>query len=136
MRNISFSLTTEQVRTGTKTVTRRLGWLQLKPGDLLRPVKKCMGLKPGEKIEPLRGPLRVVSVRRESLWQMWLDPEYGAEECKREGFPDMTPLDFIDMFCASHKGCNRGSGVTRIEFEYVQDANLPDIENIPNPKPV
>lgn len=135
MRNISFSLTTEQVVAGTKTVTRRVGWRHLKPGDLLQPVKKCMGLKPGEKIEPLRGPLRVVSVRRESLWQMWLDPEYGAEECKREGFPHMTPLDFVDMFCASHKGCNRGSEVTRIEFEYVPDAHLSNIEKVPYQQP-
>lgn len=119
MRNMSFALTTDQIRDQTKTVTRRRGWLNLKAGDMVLPVKKCMGLKPGEKFEPLRGPLRVVSVRRESLWEMWLDPEYGDAECKREGFPNMTPLDFIDMFCASNKGCTRGSVVTRIEFEYV-----------------
>ena len=119
MRNMSFALTTEQIRDRSKTVTRRIGWSNLKAGDMVQPVKKCMGLKPGEKIELLCGPLRVVSVRRESLWKMWQEPEYGDAECKREGFPSMTPMDFIDMFCALHKGCNRGSEVTRIEFEYV-----------------
>lgn len=119
MRNISFALTTDQVVNGTKTVTRRMGWKFLKPGELLQPVRKCMGLRPGEKLQKLRGPIRVVSVRRERLWRMWLDPTYGDAECRAEGFPSMTPSDFIDMFCASHKGCERGSEVTRIEFEYV-----------------
>ena len=121
MRNMSFALTTDQVRAGTKTVTRRMGWKFLKPGELIQPVRKCMGLKPGEKIEKLRGPIRVVSVRDESLWYMWLEPTYGLAECKLEGFPGLTPLDFIDMFCASHKGCQRDSIVTRIEFEYLPE---------------
>lgn len=34
-RNMSFSMTTEAVRNRTKTVTRRLGWEFLKPGDIL-----------------------------------------------------------------------------------------------------
>ena len=118
MRNMSFALTTAQMIAGTKTVTRRMGWKHLKAGELVQPVRKCMGLKPGEKIERLRGPIRIVSVRRENLWKMWLELEYGDEECRREGFPELTPLDFIDMFCASHKGCTRGSEVTRIEFTY------------------
>lgn len=75
MRNMSFALTAEQIIQGTKTVTRRLGWLNLQPGDMIQPVNKCMGLKKGEKPIPLRGPLRVVSVRREPLIQMWLDPK-------------------------------------------------------------
>jgi len=119
MRNISFALTTDQVVQGTKTVTRRMGWKFLKPGELLQPVRKCMGLRPGEKLEKLRGPIRVVSVRRELLWEMWLQPAYGDEECRREGFPDMKPYDFIDMFCRTHKGCDEGTEVTRIEFEYL-----------------
>lgn len=118
MRNMSFALTTEQIIHGTKTVTRRLGWLNLKPGDMIQPVNKCMGLRKGEKPIPLRGPLRVVSVRREPLIQMWLDPEYGAAECLREGFPQFGPRDFIDMFCATHKGCTPNTEVTRIEFAY------------------
>lgn len=118
MRNMSFALTTDQIRDGSKTVTRRLGWRNLKAGDLLRPVKKCMGLKPGETIEPLRDPVRVVSVRREPL--RWLtDSVFGDDECKREGFPEMTPGEFVVMFCATHKGCTPETEITRIEFEYV-----------------
>lgn len=53
MRHISCALTTQQILDQSKDVTRRLGWLHLKAGDLIQPVKKCMGLKPGEKIEKL-----------------------------------------------------------------------------------
>jgi hypothetical protein len=120
MRNMSFALTTPQVIDGTKTVTRRLGWLHLKYGELVRPVRKCMGLRPGEKIEPLRAPLRVASTIREPLSRMTDDIEYGAAECVREGFPDMTPSQFVEMFCASHKPCTPETLVTRIEFEYTE----------------
>jgi hypothetical protein len=119
VRNISFALTTDQIRAGTKTVTRRMGWLALKPGELLQPVKKGMGLKPGEKIERLRGPIRVTSVRREMLNEMVRLPAYGRQECDYEGFPDYSPASFVDMFCRSHTGCKPNSIVTRIEFEYV-----------------
>lgn len=118
MRNMSFAMTTNQVQDGTKTVTRRLGWLHLKPGDMLRPVRKCMGLKPGEKIEALREPVRVVYPSREPLRRMTDDLEYGRAECIREGFPDLTPAQFVEMFCASHKPCTPETIVTRIEFEY------------------
>ena len=53
MRNISFMLTTEQIINRTKTVTRRNGWKNLKKGDLLCGARKCMGLRPGEKMERL-----------------------------------------------------------------------------------
>lgn len=123
MRNISFALTTDQIRAGTKTVTRRMGWVNLTPGTLLSPVKKGMGLKPGEKIERLRGPIRVTGVRFEPLRRMTDDGLYGVEECRREGFSQhpryQWPSEFVRFFCDSHKGCTPDSVVTRIEFEYV-----------------
>lgn len=118
MRNMSFALTTDQVAAGTKDVTRRMGWRNLKQGEAFRPVKKCMGLKQGEKIQPIRGPVRAVSVRREVLGRMIDDPDYGKQECIREGFPNMSPREFVQMFCETHKGCEPGSVITRIEFEY------------------
>jgi hypothetical protein len=123
VRNISFALTTDQIRAGTKTVTRRMGWRNLRPGTLLQPVKKGMGLKPGEKIERLRGPIRVTRVTFEALLRMVENIDYGIEECRREGFGDHPtyrwPTEFVNFFCASHKGCTPDSVVTRIEFEYV-----------------
>ena len=66
MKNISFSITTEQFKNRTKTVTRRLGWKTLKAGQHLMGCKKCMGLKPGEKIEKL-GEIRIVRVWQEQV---------------------------------------------------------------------
>jgi hypothetical protein len=128
MRNISFAMTTAQIVDESKTVTRRLGWMNLKLGDLLRPVRKCMGLKPGEKIELLRGPIRVIGIRREPLRNMTDDTDYGFAECALEGFADHPsyrwPSEFVSMFCASHKGCTPETIITRIEFEYINgDAN-------------
>jgi len=114
MRNMSFLLTIPQFIDGSKTVTRRLRWMTLKPGDELMAVEKGMGLKPGEKIQRL-GKIRVVSVRREELLAIVHDPE----DCSREGFPDMEPLEFVSMFC-KHMKCEPNTVVTRIEFEKIE----------------
>lgn len=114
MRNISFMLTTQQFVDGTKDVTRRLGWLFLKVGDRLMACEKCQGLGKGGKIRRL-GEIEIVSVDREPLYAIIDDYDTG-NELAREGFPDMSPVDFIKMFCASHRGCAPESIVTRIEF--------------------
>lgn len=122
MRNMSFALTTDAILEGSKDVTRRMGWLFLKPGDFIRPVRKCMGLKPGERLDVLTDPLLVVSVTREPLRRMLDEIDYGFIECAREGFAYHSeykyPSAFVDMFCASHKGCTPESIVTRIEFKH------------------
>ncbi|MBL3601592.1 MAG: HNH endonuclease [gamma proteobacterium endosymbiont of Lamellibrachia anaximandri] len=95
-RNMSFALTTDQFKARTKTVTRRLGWGFLKPGDTVMGCRKCMGLKPGEKLERL-GLIRILNVRREPLSRMFTEHTYGLMETTKEGFPEMGTLDFIDM---------------------------------------
>jgi len=119
---MSFALTTTQILDQSKDVTRRLGWEFLKVGDLLRPVRKCMGLRPGEKLDVLRDPIIVVGLRRERLDRMVTEIEYGHEEVRREGFaghPDFSePAAWVAMFCATHKGCTPERVITRIEFAY------------------
>lgn len=110
MRNMSFALTTEQFLARTKTVTRRLGWANLNPGDVVMGVKKAMGLKPGEKIERL-GPIEIVDVRRECLYDDLTD-----EDVAREGFPDWDAEQFAAHFVKC-MGCNLYAEVTRIEFK-------------------
>jgi hypothetical protein len=115
--NISFALTTRQFLDRTKDVTRRLGWYRLKSGQILTAVKKGQGLKKGE--HPARlGQIRVVSSRRERLDRMLTEVGYGHNEVHREGFPDMTPKQFVEMFC-EHNGCTQDRVITRIEFEYL-----------------
>ena len=117
MRNMSFALTTEQIRNRTKTVTRRLGWLTLQPGDLVRAVVKSQGLKKGEKVEEL-ALIRIRKVNREPLDRMLLFPSYGSKESVKEGFPGGDPWWFVAFFAKTHR-CGQGDDVTRIEFEYV-----------------
>lgn len=119
MQNMSFMLTTEQVEQQTKLVTRRMGWLLLRPGDVIQPVERCMGIPKGGTIVRIGGPIMVTSVRREPLLAMSLDRAYGLEECMLEGFPDLAPFEFIEMFCKSHRGCTPASDVTRIAFKYL-----------------
>src|SRR3954449_12954490 len=47
-RLLSVALTTQAVRERRKTVTRRLGWLFLKPGTRLTLCEKVQGRRPGE----------------------------------------------------------------------------------------
>lgn len=118
MRNISFSLTEPQFLNGSKTVTRRLSWLFLKPGDRLMGCRKCQGIKPGESLVRL-GEIEVVSIRREPLGSMIIDPHYGAKESIREGFPDLSGPEFVAMFC-HHMKATPATEVTRIEFRHVK----------------
>ena len=117
MRNMSFMLTTDQFRSQTKTVTRRLGWKNLKPGVLVMGCEKCQGLKKGESLVRL-GKIRIKSVRREPLDLMAKDEQYGNSEAILEGFPDLTGLEFVTMFCREMKVIPE-TEVTRIEYEYL-----------------
>jgi hypothetical protein len=110
-------MTTPQFKAKTKTVTRRLGWASAKPGDLLQGVEKSQGLKKGEKVVKL-GVIRVLGVRREKLRKMTDDLTYGLPECISEGFPDMTPREFVAMFCKHNKKVTPETVITRIVFAY------------------
>lgn len=112
MRLMSFALTTDQIRNQTKTVTRRVGWKHLEVGTLLQPIVKGQGLKKGEKVQKIGGPIRVVRVTRE-----WMSDFDSADECAREGFPEMAPDHFRSWFITTHGGSEE-LAVTRIEFEY------------------
>lgn len=120
MKNISFMLTPSQFLDGSKTVTRRLGWETLKVGDHLMGCEKCQGRRNGEPLVRL-GELVVITVRREPLRRMLDDPNYGLVECKREGFPTMTPAEFVALFCKSHADCTPETIITRIEFRKVEN---------------
>lgn len=109
---MSFALTIEQVRNQTKTVTRRQGWADLKPGDVVQPVEKCMGLRRGEKQVTIGDLVRVLSNTPEPIEDI---PE---EDLIKEGFPDLTTEEFIAMYCQANR-VNRKEACNRIEFEYL-----------------
>jgi len=111
MRNMSFMLTQKQVYAKKKTVTRRLGWSFLRPGDQVMACEKCQGIKKGEKIVKI-SPIRITHVDKIPLWEL------DQLDCIREGFPDLSPREFIKMFCDEMK-CTPRTLVNRIEFEYI-----------------
>ena len=111
-RNMSFSLTTDQIRRHTKTVTRRVGWNFLSTGDRLWAVEKSMGLKKGEKVKRL-ALIEVVQVWRQRLSMI------SEEDVAKEGFPGWTPDQFIRFLISQHPKLKRRSILTRIEFRYV-----------------
>ena len=115
MRNMAFSITTEQMYAQTKSVTRRLGWSFLKPGDVVMAVEKGMGLKKGEKVKQIY-PIEIVSIRGERLSDITL------EDVAREGFPQMNVPEFVRMFAKSH-GCDVHECVNRIEFKPLAQPN-------------
>lgn len=122
-RLMSVALTEQAVLDRRKTVTRRLGWKFLKPGDTLTLCRKVMGRKPGEPLVRI-AEVRVVDVRREPLDAItWSD-------VAREGFPTIyetgdafydgdpwTPARFVEFFC-EHMKCEPDTEVTRIEWEW------------------
>jgi hypothetical protein len=112
MRQMSFMLTTPQARARTKTVTRRLGWADLKPGTLIQQVEKGQGLGKGGKVRKIHV-IEIVSVRSEPLNAI------TQADVIAEGFPDMTPGEFVAMFCDHNRPCRPDWRVTRIEFRYV-----------------
>jgi hypothetical protein len=142
-RLMSFAKTVRQFRDGTKTVTRRDGWEFLFPGDVVEGVEwspragwrwccatcewrgpyrfepvpdRCPECEsdPVFYRRPLRlGPIRVVSTRRERLGAV------TPEEVAREGFPDLTPEEFIALYCAPGRP-DPERMVTRIEFEHIE----------------
>jgi hypothetical protein len=114
MRNMYFSATTQQIIDRTKTVTRRLGWEDLEPGELIQAIEKGQGLKKGEHVRKL-AVLRIVSNRRECLYDM------TNADCAREGFPEMNSGNFCRMFAKLNR-CQYEQMVNRIEFEYVEES--------------
>jgi hypothetical protein len=58
--------------------------------------------------------VRVLAVRRERL------DEITADEVGAEGFPEMSPADFAEFFCASHKGSTPVGEVNWVEWSYLE----------------
>lgn len=112
MRHMSFFLTTDQVRKRTKTVTRRVGWWNVKRGEVIAACVKCQGLKKGEQVEQIA----MIRVRDSTLGHL---DEITPDEVVREGFPGMSCEEFVAMFCKTHKGATPRTIINRIEFEYV-----------------
>lgn len=115
---MSVSLTEDAVRERRKTVTRRLGWLFVRKGDRLTLCRKVMGRKAGEPLIRL-AEVEVVSVCRLPLTAI------SADDVTREGFPDLSPAEFVAFFC-EHMRVTPDTEVTRIEWRYIDTPGAGD----------
>lgn len=117
-RLMSVSLTEQAVVERRKTVTRRLGWAFLKPGDRLTLCRKVMGRRPGEPLVRL-AEVEVVSVRRERLDAM------RTEDVAREAVPGIEEgepaSEWVTWYSFEFR-CQRDTIVTRIEWRYCEVA--------------
>lgn len=105
---ISVRLTEEAVRTRRKTVTRRLKtptWC--KPGALALVVDRVRSA----------GAIGLAVVEIVSADRMRLD-HISREEVEKEGFPDWSCLQFLEMF-HQETGARFEDEVTRIEWRYL-----------------
>ncbi|MGW4635549.1 hypothetical protein [Nocardia sp. NPDC004415] len=111
-RLMSVSLTESQVRDRAKFVTRRTGWAYLRPGERLTLCRKVMGRRRGEPLVRIVD-VEVLDIRRERL------DAITPDDVTAEGFPAMSPQEFVEFFCRTHKGCTPASEVTRIWWRYL-----------------
>ena len=80
-------------------------------------------LKKGEKIQKLKT-IEVVSTAPEPIIDIFKRPiRDGSDrtEIEREGFPDMTPLGFVEMLRQEGIIFQSFDIVNRIEFKYVME---------------
>lgn len=110
-RLMSVAHTADQVVDRSKTVTRRVGWVFLRVGDLLWLCRKVQGRAPDEPLDRL-ALVRVTSVRREPLEAI------TPADVVAEGFPGWSPEQFVEFFRATIGPVEK---VTRIEFKYLVD---------------
>lgn len=127
-RLMSVALTEQAVVERRKRVTRRKGWVTLKPGDRLTLVRKAMGRRRKGPdgtwyVEPLVrvAEVEVVDVRREQLQEMFHPLSYGFAETELEGFPGMEPGEFVRSYFVEAQGMSPFDIVTRIEWKYVDE---------------
>lgn len=127
-RLMSVSLTEPAVVARTKTVTRRLGWRMLKPGDHLQLCRKVMGRRKGEPLVRL-ALVEVVDVRRERVWDI-TDSDIAREGVPAYWFDDVyvdtgqpTCVAWVQWFC-EQMDCWPDDEITRIEWRYL-DPEVP-----------
>ena len=90
------------------------GWTFRNPGDRLTLCRTVRGRRPGEPLVRI-AEVQVVSVRRERLGDI------TADELAREGFPGMTPEEFVDRVFVTAQRIRPDDLVTRIEWVYIDD---------------
>lgn len=124
-RLMSVALTTDAVRSRTKTVTRRLNWWAdkngrrlLNVGDLVTFCPKIQGRRPGEPLERIVT-VETVGVRREPVRAI-TPADVLAEGVPLEHFGGKvpSPIEWARWYCREMGLVSADHEVTRIEVRY------------------
>ncbi len=103
-----------------------------KPGEILQGIERAQGIKKGEHVVKL-DQIVILEVTREPLDDIIRSPVRGVPEIIRwkliatpiltemvlEGFPELTPVQFVELFCRINKKCTPRTEITRVLFDYV-----------------
>lgn len=115
MRNMSFFHTQEQYLDGSKTETTRKGWANLKPGEKFMGIEKGQGLKKGKKVKRL-GPS--ITLKNEPIK---INTNYYTQaNVDAEGFPGLTPEEFINDILIAKCGFDPDGPGYRITFKRIE----------------
>ena len=114
-----------------------MGWTRVKDGDVLMACEKCQGLGKGGKIVKM-GPIEVMMVTHEPLGDIIHDPVRNGmqrdwnPETYREGFPELTPIQFCEKFIEINPKDRQGNKttldtvITRIVFRKLRYCSAND----------
>ena len=121
MKRMSFSATIDQMRSKTKTVTRRnpQTWKTLAPGDRIQAIEKAMGLAKGENQIKL-GVIEIVSNELVPFGPWLYTSPSWHEEARLEGFgnPDLFLSAWLDLNGSIPE---KTELVRRIEFRHINN---------------
>lgn len=125
--NMAFSKTIVPMREFRKTVTRRYGWHKAKPAQIVMAIEKGQGIAKGERVVPICE-IQLLTPRWERADLMVTDLEYGERECVLEGFPELSPKEFVEMLCDFNKK-RPDELVHRLEFRHLIRGNSIVLKN-------
>lgn len=117
MSNMAFSKSIQAMREFRKTVTRRYGWANVKPAQIVQAVEKGQGIPRGEHVVPIHE-IQLLTPRWERADLMITDQAYGEREVILEGFPELSPKEFVQMLCEMNKK-RPDELVHRLEFRHL-----------------
>ena len=119
MRLISCAKTIPQVVAQTKTETRRLGWKLARPAWRLIVIERNDYRRGGTPVA--LACVELIHTARERLCDI------SPDAVVREGFPEMTPREFIAFFCREMRAAPDVE-LTVLRWRYLREPDLSESE--------
>ena len=119
----------------TDVTRRRIPVRARKVGQHIRAVEKMQGLKKGDH-QVVWGEIRIVSLEHEPLGDIITRPYRNStlSECTREGFPELTPEEFVAMVIGHYgrKNMDEDTMIERVQYVHVKPGNQTELQSVSN----